>query len=187
MLISLSISPNMTQNSSWFWPGDSSRLGMFWLKIICRSRISHVFPFLSVTFHVKSRSIWGLVNMVVSSCSAIYRSIQIVVHVTSPLPSSKVTFVLSSFAKQNTGGATVMRRSVTLTATGVPQTGGVSAAGGGLTVLATASGARPGSVIYHHHPQGSTGPGTPTGITLLPTATAQGLPQIIRPRQQVSP
>ncbi|KAM7540007.1 hypothetical protein Aperf_G00000031891 [Anoplocephala perfoliata] len=97
----------------------------------------------------------------------------------TPASGTGATHVIS-----NTGGTAMMRRSVTLAATGVSQASGVSATGGGLTVLATASGARPGSVIYQHHPQGSTGPGTPTGITLLPTATAQGLPQIIRPRQQ---
>lgn len=85
-----------------------------------------------------------------------------------------------------------MRRSVTLTPAGSSQSqggsGGVNTAtggGGGVTVLATASGTRPGSVIYHqHHSQGTAG--TPTGITLVPTANAQGLPHIIRSRQQVS-
>ncbi|VDL19723.1 unnamed protein product [Hymenolepis diminuta] len=93
----------------------------------------------------------------------------------------------------NSGGTTVMRRSVTLTPASQSQggSGGVNTAtggggSGGVTVLATASGTRPGSVIYHqHHSQGTAG--TPTGITLVPTANAQGLPHIIRSRQQFRP
>ncbi|VDD75587.1 unnamed protein product [Mesocestoides corti] len=89
---------------------------------------------------------------------------------------------------------TLVRRGVTLTATGggaggVSFTGSASqqSTGGGVTVLAAATGARPGSVLYQT-PSGSPGTstGTATGITLLATGS-QGLQQIIRPRQTVKP